>query len=44
MRQDYLTFGSPQIGEEEIAEVVDTLLGGPVIWKRFALSQSVTSC
>ncbi|MBT5804738.1 MAG: aminotransferase class I/II-fold pyridoxal phosphate-dependent enzyme [Gemmatimonadetes bacterium] len=28
MRQDYLTFGSPQIGEEEIAEVVDTLRSG----------------
>ena len=28
MRQEYLTFGSPQIGEEEIAEVVDTLRSG----------------
>ena len=28
MRQDYLTFGSPDIGEEEIAEVVDTLRSG----------------
>ena len=28
MRQDYLTFGSPHIGEEEIAEVVDTLRSG----------------
>lgn len=28
MRQDYLTFGSPDIGEEEIAEVVSTLRSG----------------
>ena len=28
MRQDYLTFGSPHIGEEEIAEVVATLRSG----------------
>lgn len=28
MRQEYLTFGRPQIGEEEIAEVVDTLRSG----------------
>jgi len=28
MRRDYLTFGSPALGEEEIAEVVDTLRSG----------------
>tara|TARA_Y100001933_G_C18992041_1_gene560980 strand:- start:15 stop:185 length:171 start_codon:yes stop_codon:yes gene_type:complete len=28
MRKNFLTFGSPNIGEEEIAEVVDTLRSG----------------
>ena len=28
MREDFLIFGSPEIGEEEIAEVVDTLRSG----------------
>jgi dTDP-4-amino-4,6-dideoxygalactose transaminase len=28
MRRDYLTFGKPHIGEQEIAEVVDTLRSG----------------
>ena len=28
MRKDFLIFGSPEIGEEEIAEVVDTLRSG----------------
>ena len=28
MRKEFLTFGKPNIGEEEIAEVVDTLRSG----------------